>query len=415
EPHVRAQIAALDEFDPVKEASELVQYYTDAVKAAWPSVGSAYKLLTRNNELFLPYRSQDGDMYIRVYGDSVSSASSAIEFRREWRVPPDISTARIFGQQLTADGHLVMVTGDGTVIALNQAFSQSCTLQLPSLDGARPAGDLFISFVKNGLAADDQNGVYVVTRDYMHRVQWTGHRLSIDEADGGWSARYPNENGKGSGTTPALMGWGRGEDRLVLITDGSRQNTAIAYWRDEIPENWKGIEGYDRRVAGIIPLNNGKASEEVMETENTPVIYGHDAFFVNTKPANPMPDQGAPTLQWMAENLLMNLSGHEAIGGTMIRWNSKAQHLELVWRSLRNFAGTVCTVSDAVDVLYCMGSREGQWTLEGTDWRTGASRFVYQLGSSVRFNPFGGPLIIAPNGDVDCACMGGFGLLRISP
>jgi len=41
--------------------------------------------------------------------------------------------------------------------------------------------------VENSICADEQ-GIYVVTSKRMLKVVWTGSRLSIEEADGGWQS-----------------------------------------------------------------------------------------------------------------------------------------------------------------------------------------------------------------------------------
>jgi hypothetical protein len=249
----------------------------------------------------------------------------------------------------------------------------------------------------------------------MYRVQWTGSRLSLDEADGGWSAGYPNEQGIGSGTTPALMGWGPNEDHLVVIADGTRGNNIVAFWRDEIPADWKGLPGMNRRVTGITKVHFGVSKTEQVQVENSLVVYGYGAFINNTLPEQRLPEQGSPTRQWIAESFYMHVPGHEARGGAMIRWDPQARMLKTAWQTQTNFVSTVCTVSGATEVLYCWGARNREWTLEGLDWNTGKSAFYYVLGKSHRFNPLGAPIIIAPNGTVDCGCMGGLGLVRVNP
>ena len=394
----------------------LVDYYTDAIAPAWPSVGAAYKMLTRDNELIFPFLDDDGTSYIRAYGEKdMTDPASDIELRRQWQLPSELAKGKVFGMSLTHDGWLVMVTSDGTVVALSLDFKTHYSLQLPS-DGSRGglAQDVFTAFVRNGIRVDEQGGVYIVTRDNMHRVQWTGERLSLDEADGAWSAKYPNINGKGSGTTPALLGWGPNEDHLVMIADASVRNRSITYWRDEIPGDWEGIPGYDRRVAGVTPFDFGGSSDDPIEMENTPIVFGYDFFFVNTKPEKAMP-QETPAKQWMAENLHMNVAGREQLGGTMMRWNPDKRELETVWKTRDNYAGSVCMVSAPTGILYCFGAKDGVWTFQGLDWETGENKFQYPLGTSVKFSPVAGVMVIAPNGAVDCTCLGGFGLVRVHP
>lgn len=128
-----------------------------------------------------------------------------------------------------------------------------------------------------------------------------------------------------------------------------------------------------------------------------------------------MRDLGGPARQWMAESLMMNVPGHEARGGSLIRWEPTARRLESVWQTQDNLVSAVCTVSGATRLLYCWGARNREWTLEGYDWHTGHHAFTYVLGKSRRFDPLGGPIIVAANGAIDCGCSGAMGVVRIQP
>ena len=412
---IRHHVAMMDKLDDKAMAEYGVKLWLEPFRSA----ASYYRLLTRENELYLPHRAADGAISIQVFGETdANDPASPIRLRREWKIPPEISRAGIFSINMTSDGWVVMVTQDGALTALSKDFTVHHVLRLPSKRDEAPGHgtqDLWASFVRNNLTVDDQGGIYVVTRDYMHRVQWTGSKLSLDEADGAWSAPYPNELGIGSGTSPSLMGWGPNEDHLVVIADGTRGNNMMAFWRDAIPEDWKGLPGMDRRVAGVTPIHFGVSDHEQAQVENALVVYGYGAFINNTFPVQHLPDQGSPTKQWLAESLYMHVPGHEARGGTMVRWDPQARTLKTAWQTQLNFASTVCTISGATEILYCWVNQNREWGLEGLDWKTGSSAFHYTIGKSHRFNPLGGPVIIAPNGAVDCGCSGGLGIVRVNP
>jgi hypothetical protein len=188
----------------------------------------------------------------------------------------------------------------------------------------------------------------------------------------------------------------------------------VAFWRDQIPGDWRGLPGMDRRIAGIAPVHFGVSKDEQAQIENALVVYGYGAFINNTFPIQHLPDQGSPTRQWIAESFYMRVPGHEAKGGTMIRWDPQARALKMAWQTQTNFVSTVCTVSGATETIYCWGARIGEWTMEATDWNSGEN-FHYTLGKSQRFNPLGGAIILAPNGAVDCGCVAGLGLVRVKP
>ena len=114
---------------------------------------------------------------------------------------------------------------------------------------------------------DEKGGIYVVTNKRMHKLVWTGSRLSDAEANGAWSSPYDAPEDAvppivkfepGSGSTPTLMGFGKNADRLVVITDGSRRMNLVAFWRDEIPQDFVQQDGtQSRRIAGQIPVTCG--------------------------------------------------------------------------------------------------------------------------------------------------------------
>ncbi|MDD5175002.1 MAG: hypothetical protein PHQ05_01085 [Sterolibacterium sp.] len=397
---------------------EYLDYVLKFWKEPFKSAESAYRFVSRENEFYLSHRGSDGQFSLQVYGEAdPADPASPISLRREWKSPPEMSGTKVFSINMTSDGTVAIVTMDGVLMALPRDFSTYQVLKLPRKGEETGATnqDYFSAFVRNGMSVDDRNGIYVVTRDNMHRVQWTGSALSLDEADGAWTAPYPNENLIGSGGTPQLMGWGPNEDHLVVDTDASKNNKLMVFWRDAIPSDWKGLPGYDRRVAGVAPIHFGVSENERILIENTPIVYGYGAFINNTYLEHGLPEQGSPTRQWIAECYSSSIPGYEARGGAMFQWDPQARVLKQVWQSRTNFVGAVCTVSSANNILYCWGARNREWTLEGTDWNTGKSVFHYTMGKSNRFAPLGGPVFIQPNGDVTCGCGGGLGIVRVKP
>lgn len=397
-----------------------LKYMTELREEAYRQLAFAfYRMLSKDNELYIGYRHGDGAIALRVYGEADSTEpSSPISLRREWKIPPEVSTGHIYGMTMIDDGWLAFVTTNGKLVALATDFSEYQVLDMPRKENKTDDDmDLFKSFLRNGIALDDRGGLYVVTRDYMHRMQWTGKKLSLDEADGAWKSEYPNELGIGSGTTPALMGWGPDEDHLVVIADGTRGNNMLVFWRDEIPDDWQGLPGQDRRIAGMTPVRFGVSDDERPQVENSIVVNGYGAFLDNYSVISPesLPDQGSNSKNVIALSYSTKEPGYEPFGGTMIRWDPEKRKLETAWNSKLNFARTICTASGANQILYCWGARDGEWTLEGLDWNTGNSNFHYTLGSDQRYNPNGAPITIAPNGAIDCGCRGGLGMVRVNP
>lgn len=63
---------------------------------------------------------------------------------------------------------------------------------------------------------------------------------------------------------------------------------------------------------------------------------------------------------------------------------------------------------------YGVGHRDGEFSFEALDWKTGKAVFHYLLGKSFIFNPTGFTTRIAPNGAIDLSSMGA-AVLRLSP
>jgi hypothetical protein len=63
--------------------------------------------------------------------------------------------------------------------------------------------------------------------------------------------------------------------------------------------------------------------------------------------------------------------------------------------------------------LHTVGLQDGKWTMQTLDWNTGATRAVYTLGPSERYNPIMLALQVLPGGDPIFAAFGGVLHLRL--
>lgn len=417
--------------DSIKDDRKAVEFGVKASLEQFEVINTTYRVLSNKNELYIPYRGEDGVTSIRVYGDEdPNDRNSRIRLRREWKVPPEISRSSLCGLNMTSDGTIVFTIMDGTMVALPQDFSSYSVLKLPAKDDAarthsakfgedtRTHEDFLDTFVRNNITIDDRNGIYVVSRDYLYRVQLTGAKLSLDEADGAWKAGYPNSSGRGSGTSPIIMGWGPNEDHLVIITDGSVKNNAMVFWRDDIPADWKPLPDMDRRVAGITPVTFGVSSHEPLQLELAPTVWGYGAFFVqpymSDTETTPLASGNSPSEKWLGMAYGFHIPGHQARGGAKIEWDPKKRTLGTTWRTQANFLCTLGQLSTTTGIFYWFGVRNRVFTLEGLDWQTGKSAFHYTLGRSNRYNSMASAVALAPDGAVlgmNC----GWGLLRVKP
>jgi hypothetical protein len=372
-------------------AEDALAQVTDAAPADRPAqavglaaktlVGLAgvYAMIDRDGNLYL----SDGDG-ITVYGDQEpGDPTSPIVLRRRWTAPADVSGALV-GMNMTYDGWIVLVTEDGDVLALSRDLTTLHRTRLRHSDqaqaytaAAQAAGRTGYGWVRNSYAIDDRGGIYVISAGYLHKVVWTGHDLSSDEADGAWSEPYPDGTGLGSGATPVLMGFGPHEDHLVAFTDGDQVMRETVYWRDDIPEGWEPPAGaVSARAAGALRADMGDPSRTAIQTEQASVVAGYGAVVVNNQPAS-IP-AGFPTGR--AATLLVGYLGNDPRftphGMQKFAWDPKADRLRVAWVNTEVASpNSVPFISTGSGLVYTVGARDGAWTLEGVDWRTGRSRF----------------------------------------
>lgn len=115
-------------------------------------------------------------------------------------------------------------------------------------------------------------------------------KLSNDPADGAWSSPYDTGDwmptvkfGTGTGATPKLMGFGKGDDRLVVIADGADRMKRVAFWRDQVPAALTQQPGTkSNRIAGQLAVTADlPLSTKYIQSEQSVVGKGYSAFVVN--------------------------------------------------------------------------------------------------------------------------------------
>jgi len=403
------------------------EYYKLAVDTMLPDMGkaaaAAYKVVSNENELYmLAFDTASRKSYLRVYGDAVKDdPDSAIELKREWALPK-VTAVEPFGfsVNLTYDGRVIVATMDGVLYSVSRDLKEFDQLILPHPEeAADPTSDTFKAsnaFVRNATPVDPEGGIYVVTRTDMHRVQWTGKKLSLKPEDGAWSVPYAG-GALGSGTSPALMGWGDKEDRLVIIGDGRPNGKMhlLAFWRDRIPADWTGIKGMDRRVAGIALIDFGKHTPKKGTIENSLPVKGYGVLVSNDwSPIQPEYEGSVEEKLFAHYYAVGKHPDYVPRGALRYNWNPAERKLELAWKTDLSLTTSI-PVIDIKDTVYAIGSRDGIFTMEALDWNTGKPKFYYNLGKSIRFSPNGSSVMVAPNGALDCYCQGGGGIVRIHP
>jgi hypothetical protein len=365
----------------------------DGILATWNALrdasklrdlSSVYTVLDVDNRYFIA----DKSGIITAYADAdPSDPASPIVKEAEFRFPPEV-TGLTVGMNMTFDGWLVVPTEHGYVVAISRDFSKHRVIRLLHGEGAeeKATGRTGYGWVRNGVAIDRKGGLYIASQEHLHKVVWTGERLSTDAADGAWTSRYLNGWGHGTGATPTLMGFGD-EDSFVVITDGEPLMNLVLFWRDSIPGNWQTLPGApDRRIAGMLPADMGDPDLEEIQSEQSVVVAGHGALVVNNAPRNVpwyLPAQAEPLLI----SFLGSSPRHQPHGVQKFEWDPVTRALRNAWVN-REVSSPSCVpvVSYPSNRVYLIGARGNRWTLEALEWADGRSGFRSVIGGQ-RYNP----------------------------
>ena len=270
------------------------------------------------------------------------------------------------GANLTYDGKLIVLT-TGSVHAVDRNFQGKMDTILFGKD----------EYVSNSMSMDEKGGIYIASDTTMHRVMWTGSKLSMDEADGAWSSPYdfgrepPSVKfGRGTGSTPTLMGFGDDPDKLVVITDGADRMKVVAFWREQIPSDFQQQSGTkSRRIAGQVQITCGLSPQpEFIQSEQSVVVNGYGAFVVN----NIRP-------QGHKDKVVDVLAGGPVFdppaGCERVEWNPQTRQWRSVW-TRNDVVGTsmVPAMSSSSSVAFINGyTKKDGWEITGMDWNTGAT------------------------------------------
>lgn len=401
-----------------KEGWEAVEHAIGLAARFMTGLDGVYALLDRDHTLFVGRRDH-AVAYVET--DPTDPASDIVE-RDRWYPPAPVEGAFV-GMNLTFDGRLVMTTDLGWVVAVARDFSAFDALRLPGAaehaaahdEAMAEAGRAGYGWVRTSVCVDDDGGIYVLSTDHLHKLRWTGDRLSADEADGAWTIPYRNGGGFGSGTTPSLMGFGPDEDHLVVFGDGDEVVNITVAWRDEIPDDWAGLpDAPHRRIAGIGPAHMGDPDRRAIQTEQSITVSGYGAMTVDNEPAS-IPEGLPPR----AVRLLAFMLGHKPEytphGLHKYEWDPEARRLREAWVTTEVASpNSVPFVAEGSDLVYTCGVRDGAWTIEAVDWTTGESRFHHVLGGS-RFNTLGAGVTVDDDGRLVFGTMYGKARIRRDP
>ena len=348
-------------------------------------LAGVYTVLDRDNTYFIANR--DGN--ITAYGDAdPTDPASDIVVKATFQLPSSTSGLTV-GMNMTYDGWLIVPTEHGDLLAISRDLKRHHAIRLLHSEGAenKATAKTGHGWVRNGVALDEEGGLYVASQDHMHKVVWTGEKLSTDSSDGAWTSRYLNSWGHGSGATPSLMGFGE-EDRFVVITDGEALMNVVLFWRNAIPADWETLPGApDKRIAGMAPADMGDPELREIQSEQSVVIAGYGALVVNNI-ARDVPWYVPARAKQLFTGLLGSAPDHQPYGVQKFAWDPHARTFESKWHN-REISSPSCVpiASYPSDRVYLIGARNNEWTLEAIDWTTGKSVFHSFIGGQ-RFNPF---------------------------
>jgi hypothetical protein len=371
------------------------------------AISGAYSLVDKDGVCFVPR-----GPCIESFRDAIpGELDSPITKARDFTIPENLGKSTddsIVGINLTYDGRIIFLTRRGLVGSLSRQLDDFAWLQV-----GEPQEE-----VSNSIAVDETGGIFVVTDRSVKRVQWDaaeGQRLCLS-----WSVPYrtngQRENGRlgtGSGTTPTLMGVGQ-QDKFVVIGDGQSLMHMVLLWRNEIPADWAGLPGRDRRIAAEVPVTFGDPEALRSTTEQSLTVRGYGIVTVSN-----LYGKLGPWMRQMARRRMgndihnvtiyrSNRPGIAPYGIEKFSWNPATRELESVWanRSLSCPNG-IPTMSAATGLFYCIGQRDGAWTLEAVDWDTGQSAFHQTLPPGSKSNSFYAATEIADDGTILTGTYGG--------
>ena len=171
--------------------------------------------------------------------------------------------------------------------------------------------------------------------------------------------------------------------RLVCIVNSKTPAEMIVFWRDDIPSDWTGLPGLDRRVAAVVPLpGSSPVNSTFAAVENSPVAYGYG---IACGQYNGFLGQGCPT----------------AKGLYKLEWDPGSNSMNLMWNRNDINLNNVLMYSRPDNLIYGSGREDDcDFYYYGIDWETGNTSKRFRLGSESYFDDPGDANIILEDGSI---------------
>ncbi len=358
--------------------------HVKAIKQSSANIGNGiYTMMDNEGNYFAGF----GTSIFKVSDKNPGDINSKIEIVKGFDVKDGVTPeeakniSRIFALGMTYDGYIA-VAMPGIIAVLDRNLEN---MQYILLEGEA---------VDNGISIDDQGGIYCVTSKYMRKIVWNDKTLSDKEDDGAWKSPYdyvPNAKAlsRGSGNTPSLMGFGPDEDHLVFVADAGSEISAVAFWRDDIPEDFEQKPGTkSRRIADQIKL-----TIDVPATiEWSPHIYGNGVMMMASAWPDPVYDKN-DKLAIFETVLTAGVTRQPPAGVEKWSWDKETRSLKSDWTLQRGLQWALYPVSATSNTVTLTIAEEGNYSLQTVDWNTGEEVSTTTLGNNPIFNTAGGLFI----------------------
>lgn len=339
--------------------------------------GGTYVLVDRNNVLYAPYGET---LYgLTLIDPKRPGKGIAVRYRLDDVIQtiqggPAPTGAKLTGLSMTYDGHLVLTFSNGVGV-IDRNLDPNSKVFYPLGKGEQ---------VTNSIAVDNHGGIYIASNLLMHKLVWTGSALSDKESDGAWTSAYQNSGDEqppiiklnnGTGSTPTLMGFGKKDDKLVVITDGAKRMNLVAFWRDAIPAGFiQKPNTLSNRIADQIPVTCGFGRlPEWIQSEQSVVVSGTGAFVVNNIPERVAPELVAVNNNKILQVSLMGPAYETSYGAQRFEWDPIQDAWHSVWaRPDVSSTSMVPIHSQSGNMALINGYRPAYgWEVVGLDWNTG--------------------------------------------
>ncbi len=379
---------------------EEISQAATAILGAVPQMSIAngnYVLCDRDNYVY----SNAGRILARYRLVDANDPTKGIVLDNQIDMTPHIYGSKVLvGVSMSYDGYLIIASQKGLATVDRSLSDVIDTYRLPA-----------DQVLTNSISNDKDGGVYVASNSATPDGQGQLRKLickngyfSDSETDGAWQATYNGgpkapsiKLGHGTGSTPTLMGFGDDEDKLVVITDGTKRMKLAAFWRDEIPADATPVESDNPRLAGLFEVTCGLSSDtEWIQSEQSVVVGGYDAFVVNNINAT------APAIN---DKIIGVLAIGPCVaapkGVECVRWNTESNKWETKWsRGDISSVSMIPAVSTPSEMVFVNGYDKDGWEVTGLDWNTGATRHRIIFGDNNRGNGAYAIIQYMPNGDL---------------